>query len=49
MNVLRVTAKIAGIESTANTMSVASTTTTTARSCVAIRRPFSRTKKLLPR
>ena len=44
----RVTAKIAGIESTAKTTSVSSTTSRVRKSGVAVRRPFSRTKKSLP-
>ena len=42
MNGSRVTAKMAGIESTAKTTSVASTTTSTRSSGVASRWPFSR-------
>ncbi len=48
MNASSVTAKIAGIESTANTMSVVSMTTSTARSGVAIITPLWRTKKRVP-
>ena len=46
MNGSRVTAKIAGIESTAKTTSVASTTSSTGRSAVAYHRPRTFTMKL---
>ena len=46
MNGSRVTAKIAGIESTAKTTSVASTTSSTGRSAVAYHRPWCFTMKL---
>ena len=48
MNGSRVTPKIAGIESTANTTSVTSTTTRTRSSGVASRRPSMRVKNLSP-
>ena len=49
MNGSVVTAKIAGIESTAKIRSVNSTSSSTTNSGVAMRRPFSRTKNLSPR
>ena len=48
MNTSRVTPKTAGIESTANTTSVASITTSTVRSGVANSLPPCRTKKCAP-
>ena len=48
MNTLRVTPKTAGIESTANTTSVASITTSTISSGVANSRPSRRTRKCGP-
>ena len=48
MNASSVTAKIAGIESIANSTSVLATTSSTAKTGVARRMPSLRTKTLVP-
>ncbi len=48
MNALRVTAKIAGMESTAKIRSVVSTSSSTSASGVSASRPFQRVDEFLP-